>query len=385
MSEGRLGQLRGREAAALGLAWRAAPGSDRPIDPLEARFRLDSVWAGAWVTLIVCVPALIYGLTEARRADRAMFVCAWVVALVGAGLAFLLPWRRIIRSRWREVAFLAWTAIDMLIIAVVTIADGGPMSPVATLFLIPLVFVGVSYPRWSVLLVSVLTLSSYAAAAAVYALPIGRFMLGLGVLVGVALMSVWQARNHERRRAELARVSNTDPLTGCLNRRGFADVVRAAFGAVTRFDQPFALMLIDLDDFKAYNDAHGHVRGDELLCWLAGQIQRELRPTDSLARLGGDEFAVLVAGVDAAGAAVLAARIGGAIADGAPHCTGVASAPADGTDIDALYRAADQALYAEKGRVHTEPPRWAAGAHAGRRAAVRTSLHEDDELTELAG
>jgi diguanylate cyclase (GGDEF)-like protein len=343
-----------------------SPGSPGAIDPLEAQFRFDSVWAGACVTGVVCVPALIYALTAARAADRALFVSAWVFALASAGFAFLLPWRRIIRSRWREPVFLAWTALDLLVIAVATIADGGPTSPVATLFLIPMVFVGVSYPRRSVLLVIVLTLSVYAVAAVVYALPIGRFVLGLGVLVGVALMSVWQARNHERRRAELVRVSKTDPLTGCLNRRGFDDLASTALSALARFDRPFALMLIDLDHFKAYNDGRGHAAGDELLCWLAEQVRGELRPTDSLARLGGDEFAVLVAGVDRARAAPLTARIRDAIGDRAPHCAGVASAPANGTDIDALYRAADQALYAEKRRPHTNGARAAAPPAGGR-------------------
>lgn len=352
---GRLRLLRHWLAVALGLPRRdAGLGSEQDIDPLEARFRLDSVWAGAWVTLVVCVPALIYALTETRHTDQAVFVSAWVVALVGAGCAFLLPWKRIIRSRWREAAFLTWTALDLIIIAIATIADGGPSSPAAMLFLIPIVFVGGSYPRWSVLLVSMVALAVYGVAAAGYALPTGRFWLGLGVLVGIALMSVWQARNHERRRDELLRVSKTDPLTGCLNRRGFAEVVRAAFASVARFDQPFALMLIDLDNFKAYNDAHGHAAGDELLSWLAHRVRGELRATDSFARLGGDEFAVLIAGVDAAGAAPLAARVSGAIAARAPHCSGIASAPADGTDIDDLYRTADRALYAEK----RNPARW---------------------------
>ncbi|MGZ4307665.1 MAG: GGDEF domain-containing protein [Solirubrobacteraceae bacterium] len=341
-----------RDGIGAGLQWPDAPGSAGTIDPLEARFRLDSVWAGACVTAVVCVPALVYALTDARPADRGLFISAWVFALAGAVAAFLVPWKRIIHSRWREPAFLTWTALDMLVIGVATIADGGPRSPVATLFLIPLVFVGVSYPRRSVLLVSVVTVSAYAAAAVAYSLPFGRYVLGLGAIVGVALMSVWQARNHDRRRAELARMSTTDPLTGCLNRRGAADAAVAALAGVTRFKQPVAMILIDLDNFKAYNDANGHVAGDELLCWLADQIRHELRPTDSLARLGGDEFEVLLAGVDAIDAAPTAARIRRAIADGAPHCTGIASAPADGTDIDALYRIADKALYSEKRRQH---------------------------------
>ena len=323
-------------------------GSTATIDPLEEQFRLDSVWTGAWMTLVVCVPALVYGLTDARPAHRTVFISAWAFALIGAGAAFALPWRRIIRSRWREAAFLSWTALDMLIIALAVIADGGPRSPVVTLFLVPMVFVGVSYPRWSVMLVIAVTLLGYTVGAIAYSVPAGRSILGLAALFGVGLMCVWQARNHERRRAELARISNTDPLTGCLNRRGATAAHSPCWGRRIRFGQPFAVMLIDLDNFKDYNDLHGHAAGDRLLCWLVEQIGRELRPSDSLVRLGGDEFAVLAAGVDTAGAAPLMARVRAAIADGAPHSAGIASAPGDGADIDALYRVADQQLYAEK-------------------------------------
>jgi len=115
-----------------------------------------------------------------------------------------------------------------------------------------------------------------------------------------------------------------------------------------RFGQPLALMIIDLDEFKAYNDSHGHLAGDGLLVWTTARIRDTLRPTDVLARIGGDEFAVLVAGADAAESRPLATRIRAACAERAPHCTGIASAPADGHDFDSLYRAADRALYEAK-------------------------------------
>jgi diguanylate cyclase (GGDEF)-like protein len=111
---------------------------------------------------------------------------------------------------------------------------------------------------------------------------------------------------------------------------------------------PVWLIIIDLDDFKGYNDSHGHIAGDRLLAWVVARIAATLRPTDSLARLGGDEFVVLVAGADAAAAEPLAARIHEACLAQAPHCTGIASAPADGVDFDALYRAADHRPYEAK-------------------------------------
>jgi len=318
------------------------------IDPAEAEFRLNSVWAGAWVTLLVCIPALIYALTGGGKADRAMFLGAWLVGLSGGLVSMALPWRRIIRSGWRELAFLGWTMLDLLLIGIAVVSDGGPNSPVTVLFLVPIVFVGASYPTWAVKFVCAIGVSGYAGLAIAYSERVGRLILVLGGLGGAALMSWWQAHNHERRRLELARASVTDPLTRALNRRGLDAAAAAELAALARFGRPVSLMLIDLDDFKAYNDANGHVAGDELLSWVAAQIRNTLRPTDALARIGGDEFAVLIAGADARAAEPLAERIRAACDSRVAHCTGIASAPSDGHDFDSLYRVADRALYQAK-------------------------------------
>ncbi len=329
---------------------RAVQALDRAarIDPPEAEFRLNSVWAGAWVTLIVCVPALVYALTGGGRSGRALFLVDWIVALVGGLVTFVLPWRKIIRSRWRELAFLTWTILDLLLIGIAVVCDGGPESPVTGLFFAPIVFVGASYPTWSVKLVGTIGVIGYAGFAVAYGERFGRLVLVLGGLGAAALMSWWQAHNHERRRLELAQASITDPLTGALNRRGLDSAAAASLAAVVRSGTPVALILIDLDDFKAYNDSYGHVAGDELLCWIAECARGTLRPTDSLARIGGDEFAVLVVGADRLAAAPVAERIRAACADRGSHCAGIASAPADGHDFDSLYRTADHALYKAK-------------------------------------
>ena len=333
----------GVSARALRELWAA-----EPIDPAEAEFRLNSVSAGAWVTVIVCVPALIYALTLGGRSDRTMFLAIWVIALIGGLVAFLLPWQTIIRSRWRELAFLTWTLLDLALIGLAAIKDGGPDSPVTWLFFAPIVFVGASYPTWSVKLVGAIGLSGYVVFGVAYAEPFGRLVLGLGGLGAAALMSWWQAQNHERRRRELARFSITDPLTGALNRRGLDAAAAASLAAMHRAGTPVALIVIDLDDFKAYNDSFGHAAGDELLCWIAAQVRSALRATDSLARIGGDEFAILVADADASAAATVAERVRAACADRISLCTGLGSAPEDGDDFDSLYRVADGALYDAK-------------------------------------
>ena len=160
-----------------------------PVDPAEAEFRLNSVSAGAWVTVIVCVPALIYALTLGGKSDRSMFLAIWVIALIGGLVAFLLPWRTIIASRWRELAFLTWTLLDLGLIGLAAINDGGPGSPVTWLFVAPIVFVGASYPTWSVKLVGAIGLSGYVIFGLAYAEAFGRIILGLGGLGAAALMS----------------------------------------------------------------------------------------------------------------------------------------------------------------------------------------------------
>ena len=89
------------------------------------------------MTVIVCVPALIYALTLGGRSDRTIFLAIWVIALIGGLVAFLLPWQTIIRSRWRELAFLTWTLLDLALIGLAAITDGGPDSPVTWLVLRP--------------------------------------------------------------------------------------------------------------------------------------------------------------------------------------------------------------------------------------------------------
>ena len=340
-----------------------------PIGSGEAEFRLGTVYAGAWVTMIVCVPALIYALTVTVGSNRTLFFVIWTVTLIGGLTALVLPWRRIINSRWREVAFLTWTLMDLALITLAAIADGGPGSPVTGLFFIPIVFVGGSYPSWSVKLVGAFGVIGYAAFALAYGESMGRLVLVLGGLGAAALMSWLQAQNHERRRLELAHASITDPLTGALNRRGLHAAAAASLAALQRSGTPVALILIDLDDFKTFNDNHGHAAGDALLTWIAERARGELRPMDSVARIGGDEFAVLVANADAAAAARIAQRIGAACGDRVALCTGIASAPQDGCDFDALYRAADSALYGAKR--HREPA--ARDARAERRQPWRGS------------
>ena len=92
----------------------------------------------------------------------------------------------------------------------------------------------------------------------------------------------------------LRRLADEDPLTGLPNRRGLEGAIRLALDMADRHQLAGALLMIDLDGFKAVNDTHGHAVGDEALAAVSQSLRARLRATDLLARVGGDEFAVLL-------------------------------------------------------------------------------------------
>ncbi len=125
--------------------------------------------------------------------------------------------------------------------------------------------------------------------------------------------------------AELQQTAMQDPLTGIGNRRLFDSVLLKEQRRAARTEQPVALLMIDVDHFKAYNDTYGHPAGDLCLQTVANTIARlAQRPADLAARFGGEEFAVLLPETDAQGAAALAERTREAVRQlHLPHCHGV--------------------------------------------------------------
>lgn len=103
-----------------------------------------------------------------------------------------------------------------------------------------------------------------------------------------------QIANHER----ILALSRTDALTGLFNRRAFFEELGRRFARLSHEEKPASLIYIDLDNFKAVNDQHGHKRGDEALMAVRDILNRHTRPFDLIARLGGDEFALWLDGAD---------------------------------------------------------------------------------------
>lgn len=103
-----------------------------------------------------------------------------------------------------------------------------------------------------------------------------------------------QIANHER----ILRLSRTDSLTGLFNRRAFFEEIARRFQRLSRELKPAALIYVDLDNFKAVNDVHGHQTGDQALVAVRDLLLHHTRPTDLVARLGGDEFAIWLEGAE---------------------------------------------------------------------------------------
>jgi diguanylate cyclase (GGDEF)-like protein/PAS domain S-box-containing protein len=97
---------------------------------------------------------------------------------------------------------------------------------------------------------------------------------------------------------QLEHMADHDPLTGLLNRRGFRRELDGHVARIARYGAAGALLMLDLDNFKHFNDSHGHSAGDELIVRIAAGLHSRVRASDVLARLGGDEFAILLSIAD---------------------------------------------------------------------------------------
>ena len=178
-----------------------------------------------------------------------------------------------------------------------------------------------------------------------------------GVRIGVG-REVTELRRAEQ---QLEYLAHHDALTGLLNRHALHRALEQALDEARRTGGGLSLLFIDLDGFKAANDAGGHEAGDRLLQSVAACLRQSLRPGDCAGRMGGDEFVVLLPGcVDVDGAAAVAdgirtrlrliAAVAADLHTGIDASIGIACFPAHGQDARALLAHADHAMYGVKRR-----------------------------------
>ncbi len=153
---------------------------------------------------------------------------------------------------------------------------------------------------------------------------------------------------------QLQALATTDGLTGLKNHRTFKERLTEEFDRATRYHLPLSLMLLDVDHFKLFNDAHGHPAGDEVLKRVAKRLTESTRSTDFVARYGGEEFVVLLPFTHQQAALALAERTRAAIQGSkwelrdVTASFGVATLNADIATAAAMVKLADDALYRSK-------------------------------------
>ncbi|HEY8069261.1 MAG TPA: GGDEF domain-containing protein [Burkholderiales bacterium] len=312
-----------------------------------------------WLLLILVLLFLKYGDTdgegEAAIMSASFFYAAFVMAFRYANFYKHESRWKVALETWAMIGFITW----------VCWYTGGLASPLLNTYLLPVI-------TSSLTLGKVTTLVEVALIAACQVFLGGSFstdrLLSLSFLGGfaaqiapVTLVAYIVTMFSADIRYGLSRVkllSETDELTGLLNMRGFSIAANRLFGQALRYNRAATVLMIDSDNLKAVNDAHGHEAGNRLLKQLTRLVQAELRYTDVLARYGGDEFIVLLPETPPAGAMEVASRIREAIASvpldidgrhvGCTVSIGLAGHPADGSSMDAVVARADRAMYEAK-------------------------------------
>ena len=302
---------------------------------------------------------LTLAATVLPRSPQVDVAGAWVLFLAAA-LASAVFWLG-------RDSFPFWTVFLGIVIGTAMISfgvyvngerDGGAAAVNEIYYVWPVVFTAYYFSVRMVVIEIALVAIFYAVALVVIdpgSIGVTRWLIVVTMLIGVGgLIARLQATVNDL----VDRLSDTarrDPLTGLLNRRGFEERLDAELARATRGERPLALILGDLDHFKAVNDRLGHPAGDAVLLRVAGILSGIGRRGDTVARIGGEEFVFIIPDAYAGEAYELAERarieVEEAFDDEPVKLTmscGAVAFPTDGTTAESLMDAADQALYAAK-------------------------------------
>jgi len=316
-------------------------------------------WTFAFALLLVAPPAgallciaaasLVGDLTSKKPFTRAAFNAAQVTISLAAGAAVLIGAGQQHALLNADGPTFIWLPVAVLAAGAAFILNGLFTCTVLALYR--------DVPVWPMVKVGVwLNLSTdgmLLALAPIFVVVGERSLLLLPLLV----ITAWAVYRTSNLALERQHDANHDQLTGLSNRRVFREEVEEAILHAGRREQVVAVVLLDLDGFKAVNDQLGHHIGDLVLKEVATRLDDYRRATDGLARLGGDEFGMILPNDDAEAATVVATRLlelveQPCVVAGFPVSVsgsfGIAVYPHHGTDVDTLIQHADVAMYLAK-------------------------------------
>lgn len=246
----------------------------------------------------------------------------------------------------------------MLVIFVANLYAYDASLRLYVLYVIPLLAIGIHSPRRSLYFAGVAVAIVFEIATFLYHQVGGAVLLGnlfLEAAIAVVCLSV----------ADIARTSylkvvsqaGTDELTGLLNRRAFARIVRQEIERQVRYGGEFSILLLDLDGFKRLNDTRGHLVGDQALKRFADAVLEGTRRSDSVARFGGDEFVVMLPNTSAEACVRIGRQLREAIVETmvaagyeiTASIGGVTFGESPGS-VDKALKLADEAMYRAKER-----------------------------------
>lgn len=294
--------------------------------PLEEEFRRThrsetlpqvrrNLWLGIGFLLVFAVlTQLVLAPSTSRQLDLirlATFVPVLIVALV------------VLHSRWYErfyplVAMIVAPLFGVGAVAVAVIAAKDGVSLISTIVLVTIyIYFMLGMTFYPALAAALAVLLSYAVGAYLVDLPATSVVIDLAVLVFTNVIGAIVSYSLERANRTnfleerlLIETASRDGLTGIHNRRFFDEHLGKVWSQATRDRVPLALLLVDIDHFKAYNDCYGHQAGDECLRKVAWCLSRAARrPLDITARYGGEEFAIVLYDAQRSHAEEVALRI----------------------------------------------------------------------------
>jgi diguanylate cyclase (GGDEF)-like protein len=342
----------------LGAALRA--GLYRPLagDDDRVAYWIRHVRIGVLLSELASFAVVGYVLLTHSPGRHNLVILAMTgLVIVGCPLLLLLPLGPMMRDSRGPTMFYLWSIATSTLVIVGTRLDGGASSPLDALLFLTLTFLAVAYSPYGVVLMGSLMTAAYTFFVELPGLTTsGLFFLAImGAFTMVCAMASANAWAAYDRQVLLIRtqetLASTDPLTGIPNRRAYLERVADAVDAAAWGHQT-VVCLVDLDGFKAVNDAGGHAAGDAMLKGVAAALGAAVRETDTVARLGGDEFAVLADISVAFSGEMLAERLRDAVVrmgqpSGVTASVGVAEVQ-PGDDVEDLMHRADAAMYRSK-------------------------------------